>query len=110
MPIAIRRGRILGDIGYEVERLEKLVADLKRFAAGELPSAEELAEAPLLDLYARSQRPMLCLVGFCTDHPRLRGPIVATTDIWVMAEDLGWCRTLGRFYRLGSPRDGGEVS
>ena len=58
----------------------------------------------------RSQRPMLCFVGICTDHPRLRGPVVATTDVWVTAEDLGWCRTLGRFYRLGSPRGWADVS
>lgn len=110
MPIAIRRGKILGDIAYEIARLEKLVADLKCFAAGELPTAETLADAPLLDSYVKSERPMLCLVGICTDHPRLQGPVVATTDLWVMAPEEGWCRTLGRFYRLGSPRDGGDVS
>ena len=30
MPIAIRRGKILGDIAYEIARLEKLLADLKK--------------------------------------------------------------------------------
>ena len=109
MPITVRQGKILGDIDYEIARLEKLTADLKKLAAGDLPTEEELADAPLLESYAQSQRPMLCLVGICTDHPRLRGPVVVTTDIWIMAPDYGWCRTLGRFYRLGSPRDGGDT-
>lgn len=89
MPITIRRGKILGDIDYEITRLERLVADLKRFAVCELPTEKELADAPLLETYVRSQRPMLCLVGICTDHPRLRGPVVATTDLWVMAPEHG---------------------
>ncbi|MEJ1979040.1 MAG: DUF6634 family protein [Acetobacteraceae bacterium] len=106
MPIAIRGGKLLGDVDYEIVRLKRLAVDLERYAAGSMPSNEDLAGAPLLDDYAPAQRPMLCLVGHCTDHPRLRGPIVMTTDLWVTT-DLGWCRTLGRYYRLGSPRDGG---
>lgn len=109
MPITVRRGKVLGDITYEIERLDRLSADLKRLAAGDLPTAEDLADAPLLENYVQAQRPMLCLLGICHDHPRLHGPVVVTTDIWIMAPDYGWCRTLGRYYRLGSPRDGGEV-
>jgi hypothetical protein len=106
MPIAIRGGKLLGDVAYEVARLKRLTADLERYAAGSMPSVKELADAPLLENYARAQRPMLCLVGRCTNHPNLRGPSIMTTDLWVVT-DLGWCRTLGRYYRLGSPRDAG---
>jgi hypothetical protein len=104
MPIAIDRGKVLGDVAYEIARLKHLLADLERIASGLMPTAGDLASSPLLDDYEASVRPMICLTGRCVDHPHLRGPMVTTTDVWVMAPDLGWCRTLGRFYRLGRHR------
>ena len=108
MPITIRQGTILGDIAYEIARLEQLTSDLDRLGSGTLPDPATIAAAPLLDRWTRSTRPVTCLVGECRDHPRLGGPLVVTTDIWIMAPDLGWCRTLGRYYRLGKPRVDGD--
>lgn len=110
MPIAIYRNKVLGDVAYEITRLKKLVADLELIAVGIMPTTDQIEGAPLLDDYRRATRPMLCLVGVCTDHPMLNGPVVMTSDIWVLAPDLGWCRTLGRYYRLGKCRDEGDQS
>jgi hypothetical protein len=106
MTLLIRQGQILGEVSYEIARLEKLAADLDRLACGIMPTAESLAAAPRLDGYVRATRPVPCLVGHCTDHPRLNGPLITTTDLWVVAPELGWVRTLSRFYRLGNPRSG----
>ena len=106
MTITLRGGEILGDIAYEIARLENLVADLDRLGSGIMPDPSELTLAPLLDRYAPARRQVPCLVGECLDHPRLGGPLVFTTDLWVFAPELGWCRTLGRYYRLGNPRAG----
>ena len=103
MPIIIRQGKILGDISHEIARLEQLTIDLDRLGGGVMPDPNIIAAAPLLDRWKRASRPVSCLVGECTDHPRLRGPLVVTTDIWILAPELGWCRTLGRYYRLGKP-------
>ncbi len=108
MPITIRGGEILADVSYEVARLEQLIIDLDRLGSGVFPDPATIAAAPLLDRWIRSTRPAPCLIGECRDHPRLNGPLVVTTDVWITAADLGWCRTLGRYYRLGKPRyDGG---
>jgi len=34
--------------------------------------------------------------------------MITTTDLWMFAPDLGWARTLSRFYRLGTPHPAGE--
>jgi hypothetical protein len=104
MPITIHRGRILGDVAFQIARLEKLASDLDRLGSGIMPSAAELADAPLIDQYMPVTQPVPCLAGVCSDHPRLHGPLIMTTDIWVAAFEDGWVRTLGRYYRLGQPR------
>ena len=108
MTVTIRGGRILGDIQYEIARLEQLTVDLDRLAGGTLPDPATIAAAPLLDRWEPLTRPAACLVGECRDHPRLRGPLVVTTDLWIMAPELGWCRPLGRYDRLGAPRQRGD--
>jgi hypothetical protein len=84
-------------------RLEKLASDLRRFQCGWLPSSDELEHAPLLDPYAVMTRPALRLVGGNHGHPLLKGAMIGTSELWVLAPELGWARTLSRFYRLGRP-------
>ena len=104
MPIFVGREGICGNILHNVVRVEQLAADLELIARGELPSDQDLSSAPFIDAWTVALRPMPCLVGMCGDHPRLNGPLVTTTDLWVFAPYLGWARTFSRFYRLGTPR------
>ena len=108
MTVTIRAGKILGDISYQLARLEQLTIDIDRLAGGVFPDPEAIAAAPLLDCWTPATRPTPCLIGYCRDHPRLHGPLIVTTDLWIMAPELGWCRTLGRYYRLGKPRSQGD--
>jgi hypothetical protein len=108
MAIVIRGEKILGDIAYEVARLKQLTADLDRLGGGVFPDPEVIGAAPRLDNWSLTSRPVCCLVGECTDHPRLSGPLLVTSDVWITALELGWCRTLGRYYRLGKPQPHGD--
>ena len=97
------------------ERLEALAADLRAVAAGTSPSAGDLSSAPLLDAWRVVDWPIAkCLVGTTTGHPRLRGRLMRTSDVWALNVEEGWARTLSRFYRLGRPAEGapsdGEVN
>jgi len=100
-----RRG-IRGDALNDIARLEQLTADLEMLARGDLPHTEQLIGAPLLDGYRLAARNEPCLIGQCADHPRLNGPNIVTSGLWVFAPGLGFARTFSRFYRLGSPANG----
>src|SRR5579883_1046934 len=106
MPIDIGRHGIRGDLVGDVALLENLLADFRRVEDNDLPTREEIERAPFIDEYRVVPRPMPCMVGLVTGHPRVGpGPIV-TSDLWMWAEELGWARTLSRFYQLGRPRHG----
>ena len=96
-----------GSTDAHVERLERLAADILALRDGRLPMSEALAGAPFLEGWIEAATPMPCLVGRVTGHPRLvgAGRPIATSDLWVDARELGWIRTLSRFYRLGRPRE-----
>ncbi|WP_363321399.1 DUF6634 family protein [Parvibaculum sp.] len=49
------------------------------------------------------QRGIIALQGKVTGHPLLGVTTAVTSDLCVFAPDLGWARTLSRYYRLGSP-------
>lgn len=93
-------------LSSEIDRLQRLAADLQALRDGRGPTASDLEDAPLLGNWERGVRPAACLSGNVCDHPMLPGigrPIV-TSDLWVLAADHGWARTLSRWYRLGRPR------
>lgn len=90
-------------ISREAERLEELARDLRAIAQGTAPTNAELRRAPQLDGWALSVRPARCLTGVVTGHPILRGPIVRTSELYLIDRRRGWARTLSRFYRLGTP-------
>ena len=108
MPIFVGREGICGNILHNVVRVEQLAADLELIARGELPSDQDLSSAPFIDARTVALRLVPCFVGIWSNHPRLNGPVVTTTDLWVFAPDLDWARTLSRFYRLGTPRPEGD--
>ncbi|MBM1170631.1 DUF6634 family protein [Microvirga arabica] len=96
----------------EIERLLRLVTDLKAIRDNSGPTPSDLEDAPILGNWERGARPAACLFGNVCDHPTVIGmghPIV-TSDVWVLAPDQGWARTLSRWYRLGLPRDASSVS
>lgn len=101
MPIIVGHRRLIGDIAGELARLESLVSALERFGNGELPTARELKDAPLISPFTMGTLHLPCLVGGNINHPVRTGPIIRTSELWVMAPQLGWARTYSRLYRLG---------
>ena len=106
MTIVVRPGFNSEQLIHELAKLESLVIDYDRIASGIMPDPDQLATAPLIENFMRATRPLPCLVGTCADHPSLNGPNIVTTDLWLVAPELGWCRTFSRFYRLGQERPG----
>lgn len=103
MTILATRDGLSGHIGNEIDRLERLLADLKRIRDGAAPNADDLTSAPIIDHYVLGARPVPCLGGHVTGHPRLGDQASVTSEVWVFAPDLGWVRTRSRFYLLGRP-------
>jgi hypothetical protein len=116
MTIIVGRQRIVGDVDGEIACLESLLSDLEHLGNGGVPTAAELAAAPLLDPWCLGTCTLPCLprnalhcrVGANRGHPILKGRFIRTTDVWALAPELGWARTLSRFYRLGRPMQSGE--
>jgi len=103
MPIIVGRQQITGDIAGTIARLDSLLTDLERYGDGELPTSNEIAAAPCLTPYTFGTRPLPCLIGGNLGHLSLARPIVRTSEVWVIAPELGWARTFSRLYRLGDP-------
>jgi hypothetical protein len=92
----------LDDLADAARRAQSLADDLRRMAAGDLPTPAELESAPLIDGWSLSFRPETCLVGTIYGHPSLglMRPGM-TTAVEAFAPNLGWVRTASRFFRLG---------
>lgn len=89
----------------EFRRLSALLADMSVLRSGASPADLANGEPPFLDGWVVAQRPIPCLVGLSSGHPRLvgTGRPIATSDLWLMSADNSWARTLSRWYRLGRP-------
>ncbi len=96
-----------GSIEFKIEVLERLLIDLKRIRDGQRPTADELAEAPIIHGYEIEHRLAPALRGLIFDHPLLGTTIGTTSDLWFIAPDKRWVRTLSRFYRLGDEKHSG---
>lgn len=92
---------------FELEfgRLSALMSDMSALRCGAAPETLTGEEPPFLDGWVVAQRPIPCLVGLCSGHPRLPGARrpIATSDLWLMSADHSWARSLSRWYRLGRP-------
>src|SRR3546814_6062665 len=86
----------------DVRKLRALANDLEGIAKGILPAPDVLASAPFLDGYWFAPREYLSMCGSVHDHPLVSDPMVTTSELWVLAPELGWARTYSRFYRLGT--------
>lgn len=98
------------NVDSNIELLERLVADLKRIRDGQGPTEDELAISPIIHEHKVVSRPAPALHGVILGHPTLGNTVGVTSELWVVAPDWGWVRTLSRFYRLGDKIrfDGGD--
>ncbi|WP_425414191.1 DUF6634 family protein [Pleomorphomonas koreensis] len=100
---------VLRELDDTISLLRRLTHDLELIRAQGYPDAWHLNEAPILNSWSPEIRPAVCLAGLSSGHPMLPGsarPIV-TSEVWLIAPQEGWARTLSRFYRLGKPASGG---
>lgn len=69
------------------------------------PTPAELSAAPVLQLWQPliDLNTYVILGGAASGHPTLGRDYITTSPVLWMAEDLTWCRTLSRFYRLQDP-------
>jgi hypothetical protein len=101
---------VRASIRAEIDRLERLAADLEIVSGlGLFPLdillARSQPNAPILDEWRLAFRPVVCLEGRATGHPELPGDrrSIVTSEIYLLSEEIGWARSLSRFYRLGRP-------
>ncbi|GLQ56560.1 DUF6634 family protein [Devosia nitrariae] len=86
------------------EKIIRLATDLNAIAQGKGPTAEDLAQAPLLLNWSSISVPSIALTGLVLEHPKLGTTRVTTSLVYALCPDLTWARTLSRYYSLG-PRD-----
>ncbi|MGZ3217454.1 DUF6634 family protein [Paracoccus sp. T5] len=70
------------------------------------PTPEDLAEAPLADLWAvlvKGEDDLPALWAQVSGHPLLGDCQVMTSALVGLNRDAGWARTISRWYRLGTP-------
>jgi hypothetical protein len=91
------------------ESLADIQHVLTRIAAGDAPTASELAGAPRLADWMPMRDPqngLPVLFGQVTGHPRLgSGRWIRTSPLLAISPEAGWARTVSRFYVLGPARE-----
>ena len=93
------------NLDIEIERLERLQADLRRLRDGGYPTTEEIRTAPRIDRWKSAGRQVTCLSGAAYGHPpsaqrpapsaqpatallRARGPTAGLPSSYTMYRDL----------------------
>src|SRR5690606_13480365 len=85
-------------------RIEAARAAMLRIRGGVSPTADELASAPLMELWGVLGVEPPVLFGRVSGHPKLGdGRVIQTSILLWIAGDESAARTLSRFYRLGTP-------
>lgn len=87
----------------EVDRLDRLLKDLRRLQEYDIRAIDLSADAPLLMDYVATTRRIPCLEGTVYGHPILPdGRPIFTSELHAYLEDDGqlYARTLNRWYRL----------
>ena len=86
-----------------IRKLQALLEDLVAIREGDLPNQDRLGDAPLIDNWHLATRQIMCLRGEISRHPRLGyAPHGTTSDLWLLAPQRGFARTMSRYYRLGN--------
>ena len=95
----------------QIASLERLAHDLRTAIKDPLRPAAWLTQPnvhlPLLDDWRYSTRPVVCLEGMSTGHPKRPGARrpIRTSELWLISEEFGWARTYSRWYALGNRYD-----
>lgn len=87
----------------EVDVFQRLRADLKAIAAGDGPTATELAAAPIVDLYEVTTRSLPAIAGQIEGQPFGSSDCREGSLLILYAPKLGWVRTRSGYFRLGTP-------
>lgn len=107
----IHKDRILSrdNVAALIVAFERFIPVLRAIQEGHGPTAQELAEAPVLNNWSLEVKSAPCLrvMTDLTDDLFLpEGELLGEVlDFWIIAEQQGWVRGLVRWYRLGSPQD-----
>lgn len=105
MTIIVRHNGPVPQLHAHIALLRSLLSDMEAIAQGQHPGRNILNDAPLLHGWTRTARPEPCLTGIVDGHPGIGDlrPAI-TSGLWVLAPELGYARTLSRFYALGEPK------
>jgi hypothetical protein len=98
---ALSRGISMDTLMALSEKIIRLAADLEAIARGQAPTAQDLAQAPLLLNWNTISVPSIALTGLVLDHPKLGTTPITTSLVYAMCPDFTWARTLSRYYALG---------
>lgn len=82
-------------------RIHALSADLRKIQLGLGPSDDELASAPIIEDWFLGSRIEPALIGNVVGHPTLADGPVTTSGIYLLDTELGFARSLSRYYTLG---------
>jgi hypothetical protein len=86
---------LCGDPQQAIDRARALADDLARIAAGDGPTADDLAAAPILDCWALGAVQQPALFGAVVGHPRLGDrPLIHTSVLFAVDGDGMFARTL----------------
>ena len=88
----------------DLETLETLVADLRAYADGRMPSASDLRVAPLISHWHPVRDRSSCrLAGEITGHPLVGPGPGISSRIYAVDREHRWIRSYSRLWRLGPP-------
>lgn len=88
----------------DIDRLRGLAADLENAHVGKHPANTLIERAPILENWQLAWRGEICLVGKVAEHPEIEsGRLARTSGLWLLSRNLGYARSLSRFYALGNP-------
>lgn len=105
MTILMTPDGALRQIDEHIDILRRLLNDLEHIRRCKAPSPATLREAPSLNEWSFAHRLAPCLSGYPEGHPTCRsGRMARTSDLWIIAPEQSYVRTLTRFYRLGARR------
>jgi hypothetical protein len=102
-----------------VDRSRRLAADIERLSAAGRPTLDDLADAPILDMWRPVRRLSVGLIGIVRRHPSLAdGRVILTSEVFALNgagddtkdgaggfTNATWARSFSRFYVLGRPID-----